>query len=110
MRATWVSTLTAAPKWSPWRWSCALEARTGKDAWRYGGRGDQWCGPVDLLQFLRANGYELADVERIVTGELDPDAAFTRLIKQDLVPSPLASIFRAAWLGLAEAVRAGLWG
>lgn len=64
----------------------ALEARAAKDAWRYGGRGDKWCGPVDLLQFLRANGYELADVERIVTGELDSDAVFTRLIKQDLVP------------------------
>ena len=63
----------------------ALEARTAKDAWRYGGRGDRCCGPADLLQFLQANGYELSDVEKIVTGELDSEAVITRLTQQVLM-------------------------
>ena len=71
----------AVPRSSPSR-SCSARWKPAKDAWRYGGRGDRCCGPADLLQFLQANGYELSDVEKIVTGELDSEAVITRLTQQ----------------------------
>jgi ParB family chromosome partitioning protein len=45
----------------------ALEARTPKDSWRYGGY--HGVKPVDYLKFLAANSYELAEVEQVIIGE-----------------------------------------
>lgn len=56
----------------------ALEARTPKDSWRYGG-GSGYGHSVratDYLAFLAANGYQLADVERVVIGELSADVVY----------------------------------
>ncbi|MDD4866629.1 MAG: ParB N-terminal domain-containing protein [Mycobacterium sp.] len=56
----------------------ALEARTPKDAWR-SGRSDGWrrgVGTGEYLAFLVANGYELADVERVITGERTGDEVY----------------------------------
>ena len=56
----------------------ALEARTPKDAWRYGGGGGygQFVKPSDYLQFLADNGYELAEVERVIVGERTGDEVY----------------------------------
>lgn len=59
----------------------ALEARTPKDAWRgsagtYYGYNRSYVGPAQLLTFLSANGYQLADVEKVITGELDADTVY----------------------------------
>lgn len=57
----------------------ALEARTGKDAWRGGGGWGQYVGATDLLGFLAANGYPLADIERVILGEQTADALYDGL-------------------------------
>jgi ParB family chromosome partitioning protein len=57
----------------------ALEARTPKDAWRYGGNGGGWgysVGKGEYLAFLVANGYQLAEVERVITGERTADEVY----------------------------------
>lgn len=53
----------------------ALEARTPKDAWR-GGGGGYLVRSRDYLAFLVEQGYELADVERIITGERSADEVY----------------------------------
>ncbi|PBA38795.1 nuclease [Mycobacterium avium] len=56
----------------------ALEARTPKDAWRSGGS-TGWrrgVGTTEYLAFLVANGYQLADVERVITGERTSDEVY----------------------------------
>lgn len=56
----------------------ALEARTPKDAWRSGGS-NGWrrgVGTTEYLAFLVANGYQLADVERVITGERTSDEVY----------------------------------
>ena len=45
----------------------AMEAQTGKSAWRTPGA---WTGKY--LRFLAANGYGLSPVERVMTGEMTP--------------------------------------
>ncbi len=57
----------------------AFEARTPKDAWRYGGKGGAGrysVGTGQYLAFLVANGYQLADVERVVVGERTSDEVY----------------------------------
>lgn len=57
----------------------ALEARTPKDAWRSGGRHPFMrysVGSADYLAFLDANGYELAEVERVIVGERSADEVY----------------------------------
>ncbi len=56
----------------------ALEARTPKDAWRSGGSGGwrRGVGTGEYLAFLVANGYELADVERVIAGERTGDEVY----------------------------------
>jgi ParB family chromosome partitioning protein len=57
----------------------ALETRSPKDAWRSGNSG--WFGhaakPGELLKFLAANGYTLAPVEEIITGERDSEGVYS---------------------------------
>ncbi|WP_431241035.1 ParB/RepB/Spo0J family partition protein (plasmid) [Mycolicibacterium aichiense] len=53
----------------------ALEARTPKDAWRSAGSAG-WRYTVstrEYLAFLVANGYQLADVEHVITGQMSAD-------------------------------------
>jgi ParB family chromosome partitioning protein len=49
----------------------ALESRTPKDAWRSGGISGygQSVRSAEYLAFLVANGYQLAEVERVIVGE-----------------------------------------
>ena len=55
----------------------ALEGRTPKDAWRYGGGGyGGGVGRADYLALLVASGYQLADVERVVIGERSADEVY----------------------------------
>jgi ParB family transcriptional regulator, chromosome partitioning protein len=58
----------------------ALEARTPKDAWRcYGGGGGYGGSSVrssEYLAFLVANGYQLAEVERVIVGERNSDEVY----------------------------------
>ena len=51
-----------------------LEARTPKDAWR--GRGWHKTAGKQLLAFLADNGYQLAPIENVITGELTADELF----------------------------------
>ncbi|WP_006243437.1 ParB/RepB/Spo0J family partition protein [Mycolicibacterium tusciae] len=60
----------------------ALEARTGKDAWRGMGGWGRYVGPAELLGFLVDNGYPLADVERVILGEQTADALYDSLTDQ----------------------------
>jgi ParB family chromosome partitioning protein len=56
----------------------ALEARTPKDAWRSGGAGG-WrsgIGASQYLTFLADNGYPLADIERVISGERNADEVY----------------------------------
>jgi ParB family chromosome partitioning protein len=56
----------------------ALEARTPKDAWRYGGKSG-WrysVGTGEYMAFLVANGYQLAEVERVIVGERTGDEVY----------------------------------
>ncbi len=57
----------------------ALEARTPKDAWR-GGGGGYLVRSRDYLAFLVEQGYELADVERIITGERSADEVYDQTL------------------------------
>ncbi|MFS0901293.1 ParB/RepB/Spo0J family partition protein [Mycolicibacterium litorale] len=59
----------------------ALEARTGKDAWRGSGWG-HYVGAAELLRFLADNGYPLADIERVILGEQTADALYDTLTDQ----------------------------
>ena len=59
----------------------ALEARTGKDAWRGSGWG-HYVGAAELLRFLADNGYPLADIERVILGEQTDDALYDSLTEQ----------------------------
>ncbi|SLC86565.1 ParB/RepB/Spo0J family partition protein [Mycobacteroides abscessus] len=55
----------------------ALEDETPKDAWRRGGSGS---ASKPYLEFLAANGYELADVEKIITGAAKADKVYDKLV------------------------------
>lgn len=72
----------------------ALEARTPKDSWRYGGRSGYGNSVMatDYLTFLAANGYQLADVERIIIGELSADDVYEGTLstpeEEDTDPTP----------------------
>lgn len=57
----------------------ALEARTPKDAWS-GGGGGYLVRSRDYLAFLVEQGYELADVERIITGERSADEVYDQTL------------------------------
>lgn len=52
----------------------ALEANTPKDAWRNKGVYSQ-----NYLTFLAANGYDLADVEKVITGEMTDEALYDQI-------------------------------
>jgi ParB family transcriptional regulator, chromosome partitioning protein len=72
----------------------ALEARTPKDSWRFGG-GSGYGNSVratDYLSFLAANGYQLADVERVIIGELSADDVYEGTLstpeQEDTEPTP----------------------
>jgi ParB family chromosome partitioning protein len=60
----------------------ALEARTGKDAWRGMAGYGRFVGPAELLRFLSDNGYPLAEVERVVIGEQTADDLYEALSQQ----------------------------
>jgi ParB family chromosome partitioning protein len=70
----------------------ALAARTPKDSWRYaGGTGyGHSVRTADFLAFLVANGYELSEVERIITGERSADEVYDETLStpQDTGPEP----------------------
>ncbi|SBS79039.1 Nuclease [uncultured Mycobacterium sp.] len=72
----------------------ALEARTPKDSWRGGGRSGYGNSvrATDYLAFLAANGYQLADVERVITGELSDDDVYEGTLstpeQEDTEPTP----------------------
>lgn len=51
----------------------ALEAQTDKNAWRSTRYNDH---ATAYLQFLHANGYELSEIETVVTGQRDADELF----------------------------------
>ena len=65
----------------------ALEARTGKDAWRGSGWG-HYVGAAELLKFLADNGYPLADIERVILGEQTADALYDSLTEQSEQSEP----------------------
>lgn len=52
----------------------ALEARTPKDSWRYGGY--DVVKPIDYLRFLATNSYELTPVEQVIVGERTADEVY----------------------------------
>jgi ParB family transcriptional regulator, chromosome partitioning protein len=56
----------------------ALESRTPKDAWRAGGISGyaQSVRSGEYLAFLVANGYQLAEVERVIVGERTGDDVY----------------------------------
>jgi ParB family chromosome partitioning protein len=60
----------------------SLEGRTPKDAWRSGGN-TGWrynVGTGDYLAFLQANGYQIAEVERVITGERTSDDLYKQTL------------------------------
>ncbi|WP_124711618.1 ParB/RepB/Spo0J family partition protein [Mycolicibacterium nivoides] len=59
----------------------ALEARTPKDSWRYGGY--DVVKPIDYLRFLVANSYELAPVEQVIAGERTADEVYDDSLQAD---------------------------
>jgi len=59
----------------------ALEARTPKDSWRYGGY--NVVKPVDYLRFLVANSYELTPVEQVIAGERTADEVYDESLQAD---------------------------
>ncbi len=61
----------------------ALEARTAKDSWRYGGY--DVVKPIDYLRFLAANSYELTPVEQVVVGERTADEVYDESLQADEV-------------------------
>ncbi|MBS9535589.1 ParB N-terminal domain-containing protein [Mycobacterium sp. M1] len=58
----------------------ALETALPKDAWRGSAYHHQTVPTFEYLQFLTRQGYTLADVERIVTGERVSDAVYDQHI------------------------------
>ena len=57
----------------------ALETRSPKDAWRFGGKGGflrYSVGTGEYMAFLVANGYQLAEVERVIVGERTGDEVY----------------------------------
>jgi ParB family chromosome partitioning protein len=56
----------------------ALESRTPKDAWRSGGVSGYGHSvrSGEYLTFLVANGYQLAEVERVIVGERTGDEVY----------------------------------
>jgi ParB family chromosome partitioning protein len=65
----------------------ALEARTPKDAWRSSDAWGQHVKSADYLKFLAANGYSLAAVEQVITGESTADDVYDRT-RQDNQAQP----------------------
>jgi ParB family transcriptional regulator, chromosome partitioning protein len=67
----------------------ALESRTPKDAWRSGGISGygQSVRSAEYLAFLVANGYQLAEVERVIVGESTADHVYDRT-RQDNQAQP----------------------
>lgn len=72
----------------------AHEAQTPKDAWRYSGVASS--GSKVYLRFLADNGYELSDVEKVITGVLDSDTLFRRMAAPADRIAPPADATRAA--------------
>lgn len=54
----------------------ALEAETPKDAWR----GSYSTNSKDYLTFLAANGYELSDIEKVVTKTIKADKLYDKTV------------------------------
>lgn len=75
----------------------ALEARTPKDAWRHPApvrdtSTSQWgwdrrVTSGDLLRFLAANGYNLAPIEQVVTGERTADEVYDEHLAEASSPA-----------------------
>lgn len=59
----------------------ALEARTPKDSWRYGGY--DVVKPVDYLKFLAANSYELTPLEQVIVRERTADEVYDASLQTD---------------------------
>lgn len=55
----------------------AMEAETPKDAWRSGG--GYYGYAKTYLQFLAANGYDLSDIEKVITGALKADKLYDKI-------------------------------
>ncbi|MBN3459773.1 ParB N-terminal domain-containing protein [Mycobacterium sp. DSM 3803] len=62
----------------------ALEARTPKDSWRFGGY--YGVKAVDYLRFLAANSYELTPIEQVIVGEQTADDVYDASLKSDDEP------------------------
>jgi len=63
-----------------------LESRATKDAWRSGGRQPYLrysVGTAEYIAFLAANGYELSDIERVITGERTADDLYEQTLAAD---------------------------
>ena len=62
----------------------SLEARTPKDAWR---NGTGWLSsgvkPGEYLKFLADNGYPLAPVEEVITGDKTADSVYDEHVSAD---------------------------
>jgi ParB family chromosome partitioning protein len=65
----------------------ALETRTPKDAWRSSAAWGEHVKSADYLRFLAANGYSLAAVEQVITGESTADDVYDRT-RQDSQAQP----------------------
>ena len=63
----------------------ALQARSPKDAWRWGSLSgaSRRSGAAALLGFLTENGYTLADIEQVIVGETTDDELFDALTGAD---------------------------
>ena len=57
----------------------AMEAETPKDAWRR----SYSTYSKDYLTFLAANGYQLSDVEKVITGKLKADTLYDKIAAAD---------------------------
>lgn len=57
----------------------ALEEETPKDAWRHGYTNYS----KDYLTFLAANGYELSDIEKVITKAMKADKLYDKLVSAD---------------------------
>ena len=68
----------------------ALESRTPKDAWRSGGVSGYGHSvrSGEYLPFLVANGYQLAEVERVIVGESTGDEVYDETLSsgEDIEP------------------------
>jgi ParB family chromosome partitioning protein len=66
----------------------SLEARTPKDAWRSSTAAwGQHVKSADYLKFLAANGYSMAAVEEVITGDATADDVYDRT-RQDNPAQP----------------------